>query len=170
MSALVTFSLVQAPGAAYADSAESAADWERHCWLMVGRGTLHHDLYVAPDSLTTGQWRVMAGCLAWARSNRRVLARSRMVLGSPAAGAVYGFAGARDGRAFLCLRNPAAVAQATGFALGPLLGLDDADPGATLELEPWWGSPGLPSRVGAADHLDVDLEPFAVLLLTATVR
>jgi len=126
VSSLVTFSLVQAPGATYESAGESAADWERHCWLMVGRGTLHHDLYVAPDSLTLRQWE-----------------------------------------AFLCLRNPAATRQPATFAPRWVLAVDAA---AVLELEPVWGSAELPARTAAADRLDLELDPFAVLLFTATLR
>jgi hypothetical protein len=75
-----------------------AAAWERHCWLAVGRGTLHQDLYVAPDSLSDAEWESLSGALSWARENQHVLARSRMVLGDPAAGEVYGFAAHRARR------------------------------------------------------------------------
>ena len=75
----------------------------------MGRGTQHHDLYVAPDSLTEPEWAVLARTLAWARQHRLVLGRSRMVLGDPSAGEVYGFASRRHGEAVLCLRNPAGL-------------------------------------------------------------
>ena len=106
VSALVTFSVVESEACRYRDPGENIADWDRHCWLIVGRGTQHHDLYVAPDSLSEAEWAVLAEALAWARQHRRVLARSRMVLGDPAAGEVYGFASRRGDEAVLCLRNP----------------------------------------------------------------
>ncbi|HEX2193324.1 MAG TPA: hypothetical protein VHH09_09030, partial [Acidimicrobiales bacterium] len=52
MSALVTFSVVENGAVSYREPGQGLDDWERHCWWMVGRGTLHHDLYCAPDSLS----------------------------------------------------------------------------------------------------------------------
>jgi hypothetical protein len=106
VSALVTFSIVESAAAGYRDDRSGPNGWARHCWLAAGRGTLHQDLYVAPDSLSEPEWAVLAEALAWARRHEHVLARSRMVLGDPAAGEVYGFLARKGDEATLCLRNP----------------------------------------------------------------
>ena len=60
VSAIVTFSVVESEACRYRDPGESLADWTRHCWLIVGRGTQHHDLYVSPGSLSEAEWAALA--------------------------------------------------------------------------------------------------------------
>jgi len=143
-SALVSFAVVEAPNASYRDPADLAG-WERHCWLNVGRGTLHQDLYVAPDSLSDDEWAALARALHWARDHQRVLARSRMILGDPARGQIYGFAARRGDDVTACLRNPSAAEQAVAPDWPALLGADvdlhvvfgDGPAGATVALAPF---------------------------------
>ena len=125
VSAVVPFSFVESTAASYRDAGD-AAGWARHCWLAVGRGTLHHDLYVAPDSLSDDEWAVLAEALRWARDREDVLARSRMVLGDPAAGEVYGFAARRGDAGTLCLRNPSAEPRTVPAGWADLLGFEPA--------------------------------------------
>jgi GNAT superfamily N-acetyltransferase len=155
VSALVPFSIVESEAASYRDARSGPEGWARHCWLAAGRGTLHHDLYVAPDSLSDGEWAVLSEALRWARDHHDVLARSRMVLGDPAAGEVYGFAARRGHRATLCLRNPAAVPQPVDAALPDLL---DFEPAAIRTV---YGRP-------PAGLEPITLDPFEVLVLEAS--
>lgn len=131
VSSIVTFSLVENQAVAYRTEDAGLDAWERHCWLLAGRGTHHHDLYVAPDSLSRAEWDVLARALAWARAHERTLARSRMVGGRPQAGEPYGFVStsATEGQAIVCLRNPAATPQAVRVDVG----------GRIEDLEPVWG-------------------------------
>ncbi len=163
VSALVTFSVVESEACRYRDIDENIVDWERHCWLMVGRGTQHHDLYVAPDSLTEPEWATLSRALAWARQHRRLLGRSRMVLGDPAAGEVYGFASRRGSEAVLCLRNPAAASQPVRVVPAEIFGFDAEEP---LDLDLVFGPTAPPTPVLAGRALEIELEPFEVLLLT----
>jgi hypothetical protein len=151
VSALVPFAFVESEAASYRDTADG---WARHCWLAAGRGTLHHDLYVAPDSLSDGEWAVLAEALRWARDHQHVLARSRMVLGDPAAGEVYGFAARRGDAGVLCLRNPAAEPQPVAAGWADLLGFEPATFRAVYG----------PSPAGAGP---LTLDPFQVLVMTA---
>lgn len=150
VSALVIFSIVESAAAGYRDGASGPDGWARHCWLAAGRGTLHHDLYVAPDSLSESEWAVLAGALAWARSRQHVLARSRMVLGDPATGEVYGFVARRGGEGTVCLRNPSDRPQPVDLDWAGLLGWPEAD------LTPVYGRLAGP-----------ELDPFEVVVLDA---
>ncbi|HEX2046984.1 MAG TPA: hypothetical protein VHF27_04410 [Acidimicrobiales bacterium] len=156
LSALVTFSFVEAPTASYRNGGTGLEDWARHCWLAAGRGTLHHDLYVAPDSLSDEEWRVLADALAWARGHERVLARSRMVLGDPGAGEVYGFAARKGDAATACLRNPSPHARTVDVDWPALLGFPAGTPLA------------LTARHGPSPDVPFTLGPFEVLVLEAT--
>jgi hypothetical protein len=157
VSAMVTFSVVESAARSYRDPELGLEAWARHCWLTVGRGTLHHDLYVDPGALHDDEWRVLARALAWARRHEAVLARSRMVLGSPGEGQVYGFAARRNGSATVCLRNPAAEAASFDVRLASMAGLAD---GAGVEVRTVWGQP-----VPTAGRTGLTLEPFEVLLV-----
>jgi hypothetical protein len=122
VSALATFSIVESEAASYRGADSGPDGWARHCWLAAGRGTLHQDLYVAPDSLSEPEWAALAEALAWQRGHERLLARSRMVLGDPSAGEVYGFVARRGGEAIACLRNPSDRPQPLGTTWPDLLG------------------------------------------------
>ena len=87
-----------------------------------------------------------------------------MVLGDPSAGEVYGFASVRQGEAVLCLRNPAAETQVVRVVPAEVFGFD-AD--APLELALVFGPTPPPSPVLAGRTLEIELDPFEVLLLTA---
>lgn len=150
VSALVTFSIVESEAASYRGNDSGPDGWARHCWLAAGRGTLHQDLYVAPDSLSEPEWAVLAEALAWEREHEGVLARSRMVLGDPSAGEVYGFVARRGGDAVACLRNPSDRPQPVAAAWPEVLGFTPTS---------------LSARYGRLADI---LQPFEVLVVEAT--
>ena len=152
VSAVVTFSVVENEVRGYQTEGEGPETWERHCWFLVGRGTHHHDLYVAPNSLSATEWDALARALRWARANQQVLARSRMVGGRPQAGEPYGFVSEAEGRVIVCLRNPSARPQSVEIEVGPV-----------AEPEVVWGRP---PRVHGGT-VTADLEPFEVVLVSA---
>ncbi len=153
VSALVTFSIVETEAASY--RGDDPEGWARHCWLAAGRGTLHQDLYVAPDSLTEAEWAVLAEALAWERRHQGVLARSRLVLGDPSAGEVYGFVARRGDEAVACLRNPSDRPQPLDAAWPDLLGFTP---------------PALRTRYGRPAADVTSLDPLEVLLVEAVPR
>jgi len=164
MSALVPFAVVENEAAGYRTPGDTEG-WARHCWWMVGRGTLHHDLYVAPDSLSADEWATVGRALAWARDHQRVLARSRMVGGHPADGEVYGFVSRHRGRAVLALRNPGALSREATVAHAQLAGVD----GPAAALTTVWSdaTPTVPAVLGSGEQVTVTLAPFGVLLLSS---
>ena len=111
---------------------------------------------MSPDSLSDAEWAVLAEALAWARRRQHVLARSRMVLGDPAAGEVYGFVARRGEEATVCLRNPSDTAQPVDAGWPELLGWPD------VELTPVFGRQ--PPREGLV------LDPFELLVAEARWR
>jgi hypothetical protein len=165
VSALVTFSIVESEAASYRGDDSGPEGWARHCWLAAGRGTLHQDLYLAPDSLTEAEWAVLAEALAWERRHEAVLARSRLVLGDPSAGEIYGFvarrgdeatrSGGRSGLAIACLRNPSDRPQPLGTDWADLLGFTPA---------------AIVTRYGRPAAGVTSLDPFEVLLVEAVPR
>ncbi|MGH9280110.1 MAG: hypothetical protein ACRD12_18675 [Acidimicrobiales bacterium] len=140
VSAVVTFSIVENGARAYRDEGDGLDAWQRHCWLLAARGTHHHDLYVAPDSLSEAEWDVLAHVLRWARQHQAVLARSRMIGGRPQAGEAYGFMSVdTSGEAILCVRNPTARPQPSPALPGggELIGAEPVFGRWTGELAPF---------------------------------
>jgi hypothetical protein len=154
VSALVTFSIVESEAASYRGDDSGPDGWARHCWLAAGRGTLHQDLYVAPDSLTEPEWAVLAEALAWEREHQHVLARSRLVLGDPSAGEVYGFLARRGDEAIACLRNPSDRRQSI-ISWPDILGFTPA---------------ALRTRYGRPAEDVTSLDPLEVVLVEAVPR
>ena len=97
----------------------------------------------------------MARALRWAREHQRVLARSRMILGDPGQGQVYGFAARLGDEVTACLRNPSAAEQTVAPDWPALLGVD-------IALRPVFG-PGLTGNGTFA------LKPFEVVVLEGRV-
>ena len=153
---------MESEAASYRGDDSGLDGWARHCWLAAGRGTLHQDLYVAPDSLSEPEWAVLAEALAWERRHAPVLARSRLVLGDPSAGEVYGFlarrgdeptrSGRRSGPAIACLRNPSDRPQPIGVTWPDLFGFAPA---------------ALRTRYGRPAEDVTSLDPLEVLLVEA---
>lgn len=159
VSSIVTFSVVENQAVAYRTDGGGMDEWERHCWFLAGRGTHHHDLYVAPDSLSRPEWDALARVLAWARAHEKTLARSRMVGGRPQAGEPYGFVStsAAEGQAVVCVRNPSAAAQGVRVDVG----------GEMTDVEPVWGPPAVADGAG---YVAAELGPFEVALVTGRWR
>ncbi len=157
LASVAVFGLIQNAALHYASEHETPDDFERALWLMVGRGSHHHDLYVSPDSLNDDAWSRLARVLRWARAKRHLLARTRMILGNPESGEIYGFASWRDGRGLLTLRNPASAVQRLTANLSALLPDADLPPGATLPIVSAYG----PAPDATAASVDV---PLALLL------
>jgi hypothetical protein len=166
VSALVTFSVVENGAVSYREAGRSAQDWERHCWWMVGRGTLHHDLYCAPDSLSGPEWAAVARALRWARERQPVLARSRMVGGHPLAGEVYGFVSRRGHQSVVALRNPAGAAQTFRLTLAELAGPEAGGSPVAIHT-PWSDAGPLPDLLDPQKALTVRLPPYGVVVLAA---
>jgi hypothetical protein len=171
VSALVTFSLIENDVVSYRDTGQTAVDWERHCWWMVGRGTLHHDLYVGASSLSAGEWEAVARALRWARAHERVLARSRMIGGHPMAGTVYGFVARRDGDAVVALRNPATRPRSHTLTLADAVGFEAGEgPVATATVWTDADDDAVPATLDADQPRRLRLPPYGVVLLTAYQR
>lgn len=96
--------------------------------FYVARGVTMYELYISPDVLSEGEWRVLADALRFARSRFDVLSTGEMVGGSPLRKEAYGYAHYRGARGLLALRNPDVLPQEIAVTLAPADGLD---PGAS---------------------------------------
>jgi len=92
--------------------------------FYLARGVTMHELYISPDILSEGEWRVLADALRWARDRFPVLRRTEMIGGDPNRLEPYGYAHWDGVRGILAVRNPDAAPRAMTVVLDPADGLD----------------------------------------------
>jgi hypothetical protein len=113
--------------------------------FYLARGVTMYELYISPDVLSEGEWRVLADSLKWARANFGVLSKGEMIGGDPFRKEPYGYAHFDGARGIVAVRNPDILPKEIGLALEPALGLDPAAGGLVLQrIYPTrWVSPRL---------------------------
>lgn len=161
ISALVTFDIVH--GRVAAGSAEA---FERGCWWLAGRTSLHHDWYVRASDLTADEWRVLARAAHWARRHEAVFRFGRMVGGDPREDEIYGFSAWDGRRGTLALRNPGGTGAALSATLAGLLELPAADRREPLRLRSVYGATAsLAGERHPTRELTIELPPLEIALL-----
>ena len=153
VSAVMTIGVIYGKRNMLGGKDESLRTWADNVVLNFGRGTMLKELYLTPELLSDEQWRVLRESLAWAEANQEVLAEGGMILGSPAAGEVYGYAHAAEGRLIVCLRNPSVKPQKAAI---PLSGLPRAGTYLAMVVYPYREVLSSGLRVG--DPLGIELE------------
>jgi hypothetical protein len=113
--------------------------------FYLARGVTMYELYISPDVLSEGEWRVLAESLRWARGNFGLLSKGEMVGGDPFRKEPYGYAHLDGARGIVAVRNPDVLPKEVGLPLDPALGLDPAASGLVLQrIYPTrWVSPRL---------------------------
>ncbi|OGP61608.1 MAG: hypothetical protein A2V67_01720 [Deltaproteobacteria bacterium RBG_13_61_14] len=104
------------------DQGENLRDFSDDAVMFFGRGVMMWELYGTPATLSAGEWQFLQDTVAWARQNAELLKNSRMVLGDPGQGRVYGYAHRLGKQGLLVVRNPAAKEQSLELNWSELLG------------------------------------------------
>lgn len=91
--------------------------------FYLSRGVTMYELYIAPDILNQGEWKVLSESLKWARANFDILKRGEMVGGDPGKSEAYGHVHFAGDKGFLALRNPDINATTLKVKLDPAQGL-----------------------------------------------
>lgn len=130
----------------FADTICNPFTTERHTWLNTCvlsalRGTTYIHYPLTPEGLRDWQAEMMQQVLEWWDAHGAELGTrdTRMVLGSPGAGEIYGFLHPHADGAWLMLRNPSVEPQAVQLALPEWLGYE---PGSVRQVFPYWTDPG----------------------------
>lgn len=92
--------------------------------FYLARGVTMYELYISPDLLSEGEWRVLADSLKWARERFPVLSQGEMVGGDPNRREPYGYVHYRDAEGIVAVRNPDIHNQTLRLLLDPAHGLD----------------------------------------------
>jgi len=91
--------------------------------FYLSRGVSMYELYIAPDILNQGEWKVLSESLIWPRANFDVFKRGEMVGGDPGKSEAYGHVHFSKDKGFLALRNPDINAKTLKVKLDPAHGL-----------------------------------------------
>lgn len=94
--------------------------------FYLARGVTMHELYISPDVLGEGEWRVLADALRWARDRFPLLRSTEMIGGDPNRLEPYGYVHWDGDRGVVAVRNPDVAPRAVTVPLDPAHGLDPA--------------------------------------------
>jgi hypothetical protein len=132
--------------------------------FYLARGVTMHELYISPDILSEGEWRVLADALRWARDRFPVLKRTEMIGGDPNRLEPYGYAHWDGARGIIAVRNPDIAAHGLTVTFDPADGLDPRAENLVLErvYPTRWVSPDL-CRAGDRVELPA-LDGYAVAI------
>ncbi|MFO7946806.1 MAG: hypothetical protein R6V19_08320 [Armatimonadota bacterium] len=126
----------------FVDALDNPFSNPRHTWLdnlvlQFTRGTTYLHMPLTPENLRNWQARQVQQALDWWHYHGEELGtrHSRMVLGNPAYGEIYGFLHPFEGGAWLTLRNPSVEPQKTTLPLDRWLGYE---PGTVRQVHPYW--------------------------------
>ncbi len=106
--------------------------------MYVARGISMYELYVSPAILSGAEWKVIADALRWGRENHRILKKTFMKGGDPAAGEVYAYLHFNGKEGIIAVRNPGISSGPMLLKLDPGCGLDSDARDLVLEkIYPW---------------------------------
>jgi len=90
----------------FTDFKDTLRDWSDYVVMYFARGTTLKELYIDPELLNDGQWKVLGMAANWAARNQRRLMNTLYVGGDPERGKGYGYVSWVGDLAILTLRNP----------------------------------------------------------------
>ena len=101
---------------------EALDSFTNEVMMYFGRGVMMWELYISPDLLTDPEWDAIASSLKWAKANKNVLSKTRMILGDPLKRESYGYVHLTKGKGIILLRNPYVDAKTINIHLDQALG------------------------------------------------
>jgi hypothetical protein len=77
-----------------------------NCMLTIGRGITDWEILTSPELMNTKRYEFLSKAVRWGKVNWDILSHSKMILGDPGKGEIYGYAHVGKGAALVVLRNP----------------------------------------------------------------
>jgi len=134
MSGLMTHGIIKGRLNLLGGMNESLESFSNEVLMYLGRGVTMWELYVSPDLLNEQEWRAIAQDVKWAKQNMDVLLKTKMILGNPLKGEVYGYIHLTRRKGIILLRNPAIEPKTATIKLSPELGELDPDQHYVLRI------------------------------------
>ena len=162
MSSLMTHGIIKGRLNFLGGKNESLDSFSNAVMMYFGRGVMMWELYVSPDLLSNGEWNAIASSIKWAKANKRVLEKTRMILGNPIKDQAYGYLHMRKDKGILLLRNPDVFKRTVSIDMTPNLG--DIDPSTEYYVKVIYPyNLILPEPVKLNQSLTVNLDGYEVL-------
>ena len=107
----MTHGIIYSSKKPFTDGMDRIEDWANYVMMYLGRGTTLKELYLSPELLTEGEWRVLGKGLNWAQRNQDGLMNTVLIGGNISEGEAYGYLSWEGKRAILTVRNPDRMPQ-----------------------------------------------------------
>ncbi len=162
MSSLMTHGIIKGRLNFLGGKNESLDSFSNEVMMYFGRGVMMWELYVSPDLLSNGEWNAIASSVKWAKSNKDILEKTKMILGNPLKREVYGYIHLRSDKGILILRNPDVTKKSVTIKLTPDLGAIDPSVNYYVKIiYPY--NLILPNSVKMNQNLVINLNGYEVL-------
>ncbi len=165
LASLMTHGIIQGRRNRLGGEEETLREWADYVALYFGRGVLLKELYITPELLDEGRWRVLGSTTRWATENWRALERTRMFGGDPRRGEPYGYAHWLGDRGILALRNPSYRAMTMRVPIDEARGYLGDHTGAFAVRQIYPAHVRLPVALAPGAANELTLPPCSVWLL-----
>jgi hypothetical protein len=90
------------------------------CLMTIGRGITDWEILTSPQNMDEKRYQFLGRAIRWGKANWDILSNTKMILGDPGKGEVYGYAHLGKGAALVFLRNPSLKSQILDLSLATL--------------------------------------------------
>lgn len=148
------FSAIKAHGF-WEEKGTPFSSFKNDCMMVVGRGLSDLEIEDSPDNLDAKRYAFLGRVIRWDKNNWSILSHTRMILGDPGKGEVYGYTHAGKGAALVVLRNPSLTSRLMGLpfkTIGISPGVVKA--GSVFEIYPTYS----PMDIGEPPHRSLSVQ------------
>jgi len=143
---------------------ESLLSFSNAVAMYFGRGVMMWELYVSPDLLNENEWDAIASAVKWAKQNKDILTKTKMILGNPLKREVYGYIHLTENKGILLLRNPSVDPQEVKLQLTDALGeISETKKYYVKVIYPY--NYIYPNQVGIDELINLKLDSYEVLTI-----
>ncbi|MDR3628525.1 MAG: alpha-galactosidase [Ignavibacteriaceae bacterium] len=162
MSSLMTHGIIKGRLNFLGGKDELLDSFTNEIMMYFGRGVMMWELYVSPDLLSDNEWNAIASSIKWAKANKDVLEKTKMILGEPLKREPYGYIHLTNDKGILLLRNPNVDMKEVKIKLSPDLGeVNESEKYFVKIIYPY--NMILPNPVGINQEIKVNLDGYEVL-------
>lgn len=161
LNSLMTQGVAYSRHGSAGDPTFNSAGFKEDVRAFFASGTGLQELYIQPDKLTPGDWKVLAEVARWSREHADVLVDTHWIGGDPGELEVYGWAAWSGRRGTLSLRNPDDITRSFHLEIATALDLPSGSPRTFRLKSPWKEDASLPElKATAGEPLLLRLQPF----------
>jgi len=162
MSSMMTHGIIKGSLNLLGGKNETLDSFSNEVMMYFGRGVSMWELYLTPDLVSDDEWKSITSTIKWAKANKDVLKRSKMILGDPIKQEPYGFVHLIKEKGILLLRNPNVNGHDVKIKLTPDLG--DINPSTRYFINVIYPyNMILPDPIAINEDLTLHLDGYEIL-------